>query len=112
MELHIGYSIPVATAIHTNEEFFDTPDQVHTLEVALFEADDTSFKLPLTVNYITVPAILYTGAGVSIITYDDWMKWGSLEMVQLPILLLMVSLGTMKSWRCQTTSTKWPLLLN
>ena len=33
------------------------------------------------VNYITAPAILYTGAGVSIISYDYWKKWCSSEMV-------------------------------
>ena len=56
---------------------------------AHFESDDTSFTLPVCVNGMTCDAIIDTGAGVSIVSYEGWCKWGSPKMFPSDVKLRM-----------------------
>ena len=56
---------------------------------AHFESDDTSFTLPVCVNGTTCDAIIDTGTGVSIVSYECWCKWGSQKMLPSDVKLQM-----------------------
>ena len=76
--------IPSTTAIPQQPN--GTPIEVCE---AHFESDDTSFTLPVCVNGTTCDAIIDTGAGVSIVSYECWCKWGSPKMLPSDVKLRM-----------------------
>ena len=56
------------------------------------KSGDISFTLPICVNNIATLTIIVMKAGVSIISYDYWWKWGtSLKMLPFYVKLPMAN---------------------